>query len=47
LFVVGGLAGGLLGIKMMDKIPKEILAKIFAGLLFVISGYIMIRSLLF
>ena len=47
LFVVGGLAGGLLGIKMIDKIPKEILAKIFAGLLFVISGYIMIRSLLF
>jgi uncharacterized membrane protein YfcA len=47
LFVVGGLAGGLLGIKMMDKIPKQILAKIFAGLLFVISGYIMIQSLFF
>ena len=46
-FVVGGVIGGLLGIRMMDKIPKAILTKIFAAILFVISGYIMIQSLIF
>jgi uncharacterized membrane protein YfcA len=47
LFVVGGVVGGLLGIRLTDKIPKEILAKIFAGLLFVISGYIVVKTLFF
>jgi uncharacterized membrane protein YfcA len=41
------VVGGLLGIRLTDKIPKEILAKIFAGLLFVISGYIVVKTLFF
>ena len=45
LFVSGGVIGGLAGIKMMDKIPKQTLSKIFAGLLFVISGYIVLSEL--
>ena len=44
IFVFGGIVGGLAGIKMMDKIPQELLSKIFAGVLFLISGYIVLRE---
>lgn len=47
LFVIGGVVGGFVGIKLSDQIPKEILTKIFALLLFGISGYIVVRTLLF
>ena len=47
MFVVGGLVGGLIGIKLMDKIPKEALGTIFAGVLFVIAGYIVVNGLIF
>ena len=47
LFVAGGVIGGLFGISLTDKIPKEILTKIFAVLLFVVSTYIVARTLLF
>ena len=46
MFVVGGVIGGLAGIKMMDKIPKQTLSRIFASLLLVISGYIAVSELL-
>jgi len=44
LFVIGGALGGIMGIRMTDKIPKIILTKIFAILLFVVAGYIILRS---
>ena len=47
MFVIGGVVGGLFGIKLTDKIPKENLTKIFAVMLFVIAGYIVVRSLFF
>ena len=47
LFVIGGSIGGILGIKITDKISKKGLTKIFAVLLFVISGYIVLRSFVF
>ncbi|MBA4454855.1 MAG: sulfite exporter TauE/SafE family protein [Nitrosopumilaceae archaeon] len=47
LFVVGGVMGGLFGVRLTDKIPKEALGKIFAVVLFVISAYILARTLLF
>lgn len=46
LFVIGGAFGGIIGIKITDKIPKIILTRIFAILLFVVAGYIILRSLL-
>ena len=45
MFVIGGVVGGLFGINLTDKIPKQKLTKIFAVLLFVIAGYIVIQSL--
>ena len=47
LFVIGGAIGGILGIKLTDKISKKVLTKIFAVLLFVIAGYIVLRSFVF
>lgn len=47
MFVIGGVVGGLFGIRLTDKIPKENLTKIFAVMLFVIAGYIVVRSLFF
>ena len=47
LFVIGGSIGGILGIKTTDKISKKGLTKIFAVLLFAISGYIVLRSFAF
>lgn len=47
LFVVGGIVGGLFGIRLTDKIPKEILTKTFAVLLFVVSGYVVSKTLFF
>ncbi|MBA4462316.1 MAG: sulfite exporter TauE/SafE family protein [Nitrosopumilaceae archaeon] len=47
LFVIGGVMGGLFGVKLTDKIPKESLGKIFAVVLFVISAYILSRTLFF
>ena len=47
MFVIGGIAGGIAGIKMMDKIPQEILSKLFSTILFVISGYIFVKELIF
>ena len=47
LFVIGGVIGGLFGVRMTDKIPKETLGKIFAIVLFVISAYILARLLFF
>lgn len=47
LFVVGGAVGGILGIKLTDKIPKTVLTKIFALILFVTSLYIVFRATLF
>ncbi len=47
MFVLGGIVGGFFGIRLTDKIPKEVLTKIFAVLLFVISGYIALRTLFF
>ena len=46
MFVVGGLLGGLIGIKMMKKIPKEKLGNVFAYVLFVMAGYIMVNELI-
>ncbi|MDX1441133.1 MAG: sulfite exporter TauE/SafE family protein [Nitrosopumilaceae archaeon] len=45
LFVVGGALGGFAGIKMIDKIPKAMLRKIFACILFVIAGYIFVNQI--
>ena len=46
LFVIGGAFGGIIGIRITDKIPKIMLTRVFAILLFVVSGYIILRSLL-
>lgn len=46
-FVVGGSIGGIFGIKLTNKISKKGLTKVFAVLLFVISGYITLRSFIF
>ena len=45
LFVIGGALGGIIGIRMTHKIPKVILTRIFAILLFVVAGYVILRSL--
>ena len=47
IFVVGGVIGGIVGIKMMGKIPQEILTKIFGIMVISISGYMLLMSLFF
>jgi len=44
LLILGGVVGGYFGAKTSEKIPKEELSKIFAILLFVVSTYIIIRT---
>ena len=47
LFVVGGVMGGILGVRLTDKIPNVLLGKIFAIVLFAISVYISAKTLVF
>ena len=47
LFVMGGVVGGLFGVKLIDKVSKETLGKVFAVVIFVISAYILTRTLFF
>ena len=47
LFVVGGVMGGILGVRLTDKIPNVLLGKIFAIVLFAISVYILAKTLVF
>lgn len=44
-FVVGGVFGGLAGIKSAEKIPSQNLTKIFAVLLLGVAGYILFSSI--
>ena len=44
LFVIGGVAGGLVGTKFAMKIPRPLLLKVFGVLLFVIAIYIVART---
>ena len=45
LLIVGGVVGGYFGVKTSEKIPKEILFKLFAMLLFAVATYIIIRTI--
>ncbi len=47
LFVVGGVMGGIFGVRLTDKIPNVLLGKIFAIVLFAISVYILVKTLVF
>jgi uncharacterized protein len=46
LFIIGGLAGGLLGIRLALKLAgrKGVLTRIFAGLIIVVALYMLVRE---
>lgn len=46
LFVVGGVIGTLIGIKTLEKIPKQNVVKMFSIMLFGVASYIVIRIFL-
>lgn len=46
LFVVGGIIGTRIGIKALEKIPKQNVVKIFSILLFGVASYIVLRTFL-
>lgn len=46
LFVVGGIIGTRIGIKALEKIPKQNVVKIFSMMLFGVAAYIVIRTFL-
>ncbi len=39
--------GGIFGVRLTDKIPNVLLGKIFAIVLFAISVYILVKTLVF
>ena len=45
-FVIGGIAGGFIGTRLMNKIPKKSLMKIFAIVLVIVAFYIIASTLL-
>jgi len=45
-FVIGGIAGGFIGTKVMNKIPKKTLMKIFAMVLVIVAFYIVVNTVL-
>ena len=45
LFVIGGVLGGFVGIKITEKIPRKNLIKIFSMLLFAVASYIIMRTI--
>ncbi|HUU49064.1 MAG TPA: sulfite exporter TauE/SafE family protein [Nitrosopumilaceae archaeon] len=45
-FVIGGIAGGFIGTKVMNKIPKKTLMKIFAVVLIIVAFYIIVSTVL-
>lgn len=45
-FVVGGVAGGFIGTRVMNKIPKKMLMNVFAMVLIIIAFYIIARTVL-
>lgn len=47
-FIAGGIAGGLLGMMLATRLSayKNILNRLFAALIFVVTGYILHRSLI-
>jgi uncharacterized membrane protein YfcA len=45
-FVIGGIAGGFIGTKVMNKIPKKTLMKIFAIVLVIVAFYIITSTVL-
>jgi uncharacterized membrane protein YfcA len=47
LFIIGGIGGGILGTKFVEKAPKKMLSNVFAILLMVVAIYIILRSVLF
>ncbi|AJM92006.1 sulfite exporter TauE/SafE family protein [Nitrosopumilus piranensis] len=46
LFVMGGIIGTRIGIKTLEKIPKQNVVKIFSVMLFGVAAYIVIRTFL-
>lgn len=47
IFIIGGVFGSYVGIKVSEKIPKENMVNLFAVVLFAIASYIIIRTVLF
>lgn len=45
-FVIGGIAGGFIGTRVMNKIPKKLLMKVFAMVLVIVASYIITNTLL-
>lgn len=46
LFIIGGIGGGILGTKFVEKAPKKMLSSVFAFLLIIVAIYIILRSVL-
>jgi uncharacterized membrane protein YfcA len=45
-FIIGGIGGGLLGIKLASRLSrgKDTLKRIFAGVIFLVAAYVLYRS---
>ena len=45
-FVAGGIVGGLIGLKLTVRLSKTkgVLSRVFAGIIFVVAGYMLYRN---
>jgi uncharacterized protein len=46
LFIIGGISGGILGTKFVEKAPRKMLSNVFAILLIIVAIYIILKSVL-
>jgi uncharacterized protein len=46
LFIIGGIGGGILGTKFVERAPKKMLSNVFAILLIIVAIYIILKSVL-
>jgi uncharacterized membrane protein YfcA len=46
LFIIGGIGGGILGTKFVEKAPRKMLSSVFAFLLIIVAIYIILKSVL-